>query len=70
MEKLRYYQILLFFQRGEKIGEPFLLKHATQKEVQELLEEECIIHVDNTFFGDRQFAITDKGIEYRDRKIQ
>ncbi len=67
---MRYYKILIMFQRGEKITRIRLLKlnGVTAELLDECLKLGLLVESDETDVGDIRYTITEKGIDVRDGK--
>ena len=67
---MRYYKILIMFQRGEKITQKRLLKlnGVTAGLLDECLKLGLLVEADKTDIGDIRYTITEKGIDVRDGK--
>ncbi|MBR3629101.1 MAG: hypothetical protein IKN55_01320 [Oscillospiraceae bacterium] len=61
-----FYQLLVFFQKGEQLRRDFLLKHCTPELIQQALDNRFITESTNND-GDVVYSITRSGIEERDK---
>ena len=65
---MNYYQLLIFFQKGEHLSRNYLLKQCSSELIQQALDNDFIREDGTNKDGDVLYTITRSGLEERDKK--